>query len=157
MKIPKHLMKLADEIEAAKRREAREATIEEWIRKANQRLKISERLKNGLEYAEKIFDWVRKLRNTPEGKRLIKLGIKNSYRDGIYFFDTHVSGFGWRGLGVSKKGRIWWIQTGCGCREQYVKNPEELASQIESEILKLACETLKGGRVWKCIAERMSD
>ena len=156
MEIPKSLIKLAKEIREKRGEKIIAEIVANVERKRIERKKTEDRIKAGIKYARKIFKWVKKFERSDDGLKIIHTGVKHRYREGIFFFDAKVPGFDWRGLGVSEKG-LWWTYNGCGAREQYVKTSKELASQVESEILKVACETLEDGRVWKCIAERISD
>lgn len=154
MEIPKSLVILADQVQKKKEEITIADAAARSLAKAKRNAEIANRQKRGLKYAEKIFDWVREFCHMPEGKKLIEIGVKYDHREGIYFFTEKASGRGSRALGVSKKG-LWWMQFGCMARENYVETPEELASQIDSEILKLAYKTLNDGRVWECIEEHM--
>lgn len=154
MKIPKNLMELAEQVEKRKEETALANDMAYLSAEARRNAEITNRQKRGLIYAEKVFDWAREFRRMPEGKKLIEIGVKYNHREGIYFFTEKAPGRGSRALGVSKKG-LWWMQFGCMAREHYVKTAEDLASEVDPEILKLACETLEDGRVWKCIEEHM--
>ena len=154
MNIPKSLIELAEQIQKKKEESVIADAAARLLAKAKRNAEITNRRERGLKYAQKIFDWTREFRRMPEGKKLIEIGVKYDHREGIYFFTEKAPGRGSRALGVSKKG-LWWIQFGCLARENYVETPEELAEQIDSEILKLACETLDDGRVWKCIEEHI--
>ena len=154
MNIPKGLVELAEQVQKKKEETALADVAACLLAEAKRIVEMANRRKRGLKYAQKIFDWAREFRRMTEGKKIIEIGVKYDHRKGIYFFTEKAPGRGSRALGVSKKG-LWWIQFGCMAMENYVETPEELALQIDSEILKLACETLDDGRVWKCIEEHM--
>lgn len=154
MKIPKKLVNLVDKVRK-KRNEAEAQRAADLLEQDKKRKKeLRRRIKNGLKYAEKIFEWVNKFSESKEGKKLIDAGSRYNHQQGIFIFTEKVLGRGSRALGVSEEG-LYWIAFGCGARENYMETPEELASQIDPEILKLACETLEDGRVWKCIEEQI--
>ena len=153
---PLSLVELANQVDKKRRLEAAEIKNQSLIEERRRAREKAERIKNGLKYAKKIFQWAEEFAGTSEGRRLIEIGMKYNYREGIYFFDEKIPGEAWRGLGISKKG-LWWIYNGCCARERYVETPEELASEIEPVILQKAVETLETGQVWECIKTRMSE
>lgn len=154
MKIPKNLVKLAEQVQKKKEETAIADATARQLEKAKRNAEIASRQKRGLKYARKIFKWVKEFSNMPEGIKLIRTGMKYNFREGIFIFTEKVSGRGSRALGISEEG-LWWMAFGCGARENYVGIPEDLAEEVEPEILELACETLDDGRVWKCIEEQM--
>lgn len=144
-------VKLLEEIEAAERQKQ-----EEEERRKQERIRNREA---GLQYAEHIFAWALAFRESETGKKVIMVGHPTvSYRGdgGVFFFDGDVHDKAWRGLGVGNAG-VWWHANGCGCHPMSVSSPEELAEQVDVEILKSACTWIEDGRVWKCIKDRFAD
>ena len=132
--------------EEQKRRE------EEKARRLAEETERKKRLKEGLSYAKFIFEWTDEFRKNEDGKRIIKIG-ERTFFGGVMFFDYHLYGKAWRGLGVSKNG-VWWIRGGCGAYPVDVQSPEELAAEIDTAILSTSCESIKNGKVWECIKNR---
>lgn len=116
---------------------------------------IRKRGKAGLPYAKKIFAWTLQFRKSDIGQKLISMG--DSYIEkGVFFFDTHLDGVPWCGLGVSSWG-VWRHVSGCGARPVPVKTPQELAESVDSEILKAACDEIENEVVWETIRRRMKN
>lgn len=116
---------------------------------------IQKMAKAGLPYAKTIFAWTIQFRKSDTGQKLLDIG--DSYiENGIFFFDTHIEGRPWCGLGISLWG-VWRHASGCGARPVLVKTPQELAKAVFPEILKTAGHEIETGMVWETIRRRMKD
>ena len=157
-RIPEGVAQLADvryeQMEAEVAEEVHRKLTEEQKRHAEMLRMRTE----GLQYAEKIFEWALAFRSTSAGKKLIEVGHPTHAwnETGIFFFDGDVAEKGWRGLGIGKKG-IWWHADGCSARPQYVDGPEMLAEQVDVAILQEAVAWIESGTVWLCIQRLFSE
>lgn len=147
--VPDEMKKLIDEKLAGMNREEASERAKRNKAKQDELKRQEEGLKNGLEHAKRIFEWVDGFRKTETGKKLIQLGNRG-YLGGVYFFNGHVFGKPFRGLGFDNKS-VWWISTGCGAHPRPLETPKELAEAIAPETLKLACEWIDTGKIWECI------
>lgn len=114
-----------------------------------------ERLKDGLKYAKRIYQWAQLFRTSVVGQELMKVGhIPTAYKN-IFFFDGHVEGVGWVGLVVSPKGLLldsggrWAVLS-----RKEIKSASDLATSVDTRILELACEWIDNEKVWECIKRR---
>ncbi|MDP3899935.1 MAG: hypothetical protein Q8Q23_02530 [bacterium] len=153
--VPNELLEVAKKkIKAEETKRKQKLAKEKREIKARQKI-IDERRAKGLNSAKKIFKWADEFSKTSEFKELI--AAAHNYTRGFFFFDGHVEGCAWRGLGISKNGKVWWHKSGCGCEEMYVDSPEELSEDVATPILKAAVATLQNGEVWNCIKRRLVD
>lgn len=152
MEIPEDLEKLANDLYAKRLAEERKDQEKERARRAAEEAARKKRIEEGLSYAQFILEWVKEFKDSAVGKLIIKI-CEWTYLRGIMFFDDKVKGKPFRGLGVSAKG-LWWMSTGCGSHPRIVQFAEELAAEIDPEILQAACESIKSGKVWECIKNR---
>lgn len=146
-------------------RELAEKLFSEEIRKKNEKLQkrmeeeskkaaiVAERIALGAPYAEKIFKWTKAFRESDIGKKLMEIShIPTAYKF-VFFFTGKAEGKEWTGIGVScQKGVLWGHERRYELHH-YEDTPEELAGNIDPDILKLACEWIDDGRVWKRIEE----
>ncbi len=102
--VPRDICELAQEFcrqrveqEQAKRREKQE-------REAEQKRVRAARLKNGLKYATKVFLWAKALKESGLGQELMRKSHAPTAYSSIIFFDGHIVGVGWVGLGISMQG-----------------------------------------------------
>lgn len=152
--IPEYLIKLSRDLSESFRQEQEEFERQQKEKEEKEKKILEHRRKHGLKFAKTIFDWAKELRKDESIKKLIEIG--HSYTNGIFFFDGKVNGCTWVGLGIYEDG-LWWIKSGCGCVEQYMATPEELAEQVDVQILKEACNWIWDERVWQCINGRFED
>lgn len=155
MEIPKALSDLADRLDRARLEEKRVERKEERDRIAAAKLARERRVRDGLEDAQFLIAWAKEFRATPTGKRLIRIG-GHTFMNGMLFFAEKVNGRGGRGLGVSRDG-LWYMRFGCGARPEPVSSAEELAAEIEPEILAQAKESILSGRVWSALMRRCEE
>ena len=150
VEIPAAVVDLAEKVKKERQEEERELTQKEE-KEEKRRAKIRRnRIKDSEEYAKAVFEWAEAFRRDKTGIQLIDTGHPIFSGNGVIFFDGNIEGEASRRLGVSSKG-LWWVGTGCGARPSYIRTPEELAAEVEPEVLKLVCQWIEDGRVWECI------
>lgn len=155
--IPEAFQRFADEFCQEREQDITDAFQQEMARKEKAHLAEERRLREGIQFAEKIFEWANRFRSSEIFLQLLNVGGHTPYFvvRGLYFFDGNIAGVPWRGLGVSEAG-IWWNIGGCGgSTPRYVKDPENLARQVDPLILEEACRWIEDGRVWECIQRRL--
>ena len=153
--VPDDIKKLSKELHEAKIKKDKEDLRRKYEENLARKKSIRSRVKAGLPYAKKIFEWTSQFRKSDVGQKMLRVG--DSYiENGIFFYDAKLEGMHWRGLGVSSSG-IWWHHSGCGARPMPVRTPKELAETVESEILKASCNEIETGTVWETIRRRMKD
>ena len=155
--IPKDIQELAQEFRQQKIKKERSDKLIKQKRKAKEiQLRII-RLKNGLKYATKIFLWAKALRSSPTGWALMENSHPPTAYSRIIFFDDHIVGVPWIGLGISLKGVfITNGGKGAGLFDQPIYSPEQLAESAETAALKMASEWIDNGQVWHCIKGRFN-
>ena len=148
LEVPREIRELAQEFcrqrvekEQTERREKQEKDAEEKCVRAA-------RLKNGLKYATKIFLWAKVLKESDVGQELIKKSYSN-----LFFFDGHIVGVGWVGLGISPTG-LFLTHGGRFHSRHQLSSPKDLAQSVSTVTLKVASEWIDTGAVWDCIKRR---
>lgn len=155
IEIPERISKLISGLVEQELNKEREYLAREKAKKLKRQSIERENIKNGLVYAKKIWAWAGIFRNTDIGRKLIKVSHTSAAYNWVCFFDGHIEGRPWRGLGISVKKGVCWMRSGCGATPQALESPKDLARVIDTEILKLACEWIDNGKVWECIEERL--
>jgi len=155
LNFPQTILELANKF--AKERIAKERAEKERKEtgEAKRKRVRAERLQSGLEYATKVFLWAEALRTSGPGAELMrKAHIPTAYST-IIFFDGHIKGVEWVGLGISPNG-MFWTRGGrfSVIARKQIASPGNLAVSVETAILKMASEWIDNGQVWECILRR---
>ena len=155
LNVPQTILELANKF--AKERIAKERAEKERkeTEEAKRKRVRAERLQSGLEYATKVFLWAEALRTSGPGAELMrKAHIPTTYST-IIFFDGHIKGVEWVGLGISPNG-MFWTRGGrfSVIARKPIASPEDLAMSVETKIVKMASEWIDNGQVWECILRR---
>lgn len=153
VKFPEEIIRFARE---SHKRILDEKEQEEVKRRAreeeNSRIRC-ERLKNGLRYAKKVFEWAEDFKKSRVGQELMEISHLPSATKNVFFFDGNIAGVNWLGLAITPKGLL--LVTGGRCRtEKHVESAPDLAASVDTKILQAACKWIKNGRVWECIKDR---
>ncbi len=147
---PESIIKLADKYRQQELEKQRVQKQKRQESERNEKRVRAERLKSGLEYAEKIFGWASSFIKSRVGKELMKRSHIPTLNNNVYFFD----GFSEKGcaLGVFPGGLIFdrGGRYSSLCQE-VMRSTEELAVAFDAEILKNVCEWIDNGKVWECI------
>lgn len=154
---PKNIHDLAQKFQDLRLENKRIKRQKERKREKEKKHLEAVRLKAGLVYAEKIFNWAKIFRNSRIGKELMLTSHIPTAYSNIFFFDGEIEGFDWRGLLISPKG----LFLNYGGRysvftQKHIKSSSDLAKSVDTEILKTACEWIDDGRVWECIERRFN-
>lgn len=155
LSFPDDITELADKFRKNRLDEERVRKQKKLEREKQEKQTRDKRLKEGLEYAKKIYRWAELFRTSAVGQELMKVShIPTAYRN-IFFFDGRVEGVDWVGLVVSPKG----ISLDSGGRwaalaRKEMKSASDLAASADTRILELACEWIDNGKVWECIKRR---
>lgn len=152
IEFPENISRLAETLIEEKLREEREFTDKIKAAKIKQEKIEKENIKSGIFYAKKIWSWARKFVRADIGRKLIKVSHTPTAYKWVCFFDGHIEGLSWRGLGITDEG-VCWMRSGCGATPQLFNSLRDLA-KMDTKILRLACEWIDNGKVWECIERR---
>ncbi|TSC84703.1 MAG: hypothetical protein G01um101413_87 [Parcubacteria group bacterium Gr01-1014_13] len=147
--IPKDIHELAQRLYKKRLKKEKSEKLIKQKREAKQKNLRIARLKNGLEYATKIFLWATELRESDDGKELMKA----SHGSDLCFFNGQVMGTEKVSLGISVSG-LFWRYSGLRCSNQRVYSAENLAESVETIILQEVCKWIDNGDVWYYIKHR---
>lgn len=143
---PENIRKLANKL-----CEQRLVKLRAEKRKLEADKKRAKRLKSGLKYAEKIYNWAEAFRASEIGCELMKK------LPDIFIFDERVEGMDWVGLSISPQGlKIKYEGRWPNQSISTVESAEYLAQSVDTKILKRACEWLDDGKIWECIERRFT-
>ena len=155
--VPKEIRELAQKFCKERTTKEQAERLAKQKRDAEQKRIRAGRLKTGLKYATKIFLWAEALRKSDTAQELIKRSHPPTAYSSIFFFDGHIAGIEWVGLGISpdnlfltRAGRMSYIF------RQPLSSPEDLAKSVETVTLQLASEWIDNGEVWLCIKRRFN-
>ena len=156
LQVPKEIRELAQEF--CRQRVAKEQAekLEKRERDAEQKRVRAARLKTGLPYATKVFLWAQALKESDIGQELMKKSHPPTASSTILFFDGHIVGVEWVGLGISQDGLFLtrggrWSHLS---RHRGCPRAEDLAQSVPTVILEMAGEWIDNGQVWSCIYRR---
>lgn len=147
--VPKEVRELAQKFR--RQRIARELAAQQRKRESDaeqKRIRVA-RLKAGLLYAIRVFNWAKTLKESNVGQEL----MKKSHHSNLIFFDGHIVGVEPVRLGISSNG-LFMMQQGWRSGGYQLLSPEELAELVNTVILKMASEWIDSDEVWKCIQRR---
>ena len=139
--VPKEIRKLAQGFRKQRvEKEQAEKRAKQKMDAENQRIRAA-RLKTGLKYATKIFFWAEALKKIDLGQELMKKSHPPTAYKSIIFFDDHIIGVDWIGLGISPDG-LFLTHGGRGAflSRRQMSSPKELAESVHTVILQLASE-----------------
>lgn len=110
-----------------------------------------------LTYARKIFRWVNKFKNSPEGKEALSIKANNTIgrTELLKFFEWH-PGWGYNMSMTIQGNKIRLYRFGPGGEDWYSSTPEQLArdaQDVPAGMLKACCEIIKTGGVFDWIAK----
>ena len=120
---------------------------------AEQRRVRAARLKAGLKYATKVFLWAKALKESSPGQELMRKSHPPTAYSVIFFFDGHIIGVRWVGLGISPAG-LFLTRGGRFFSHHMISSPKNLAESVETVTLEMAAECIDSGEVWDCIKRR---
>lgn len=155
MKVPDSFKKFLDGherkskvISGKKKQQKRKKAAKE----RRQKEKSKKEEKSSLKYAEAIFQWGEKFRDSKAGKRAIA-AVPAHYRPdkSLVFFEWR-PGWGYH-LSITNEG-IEWYRFGPGSVTKLCRAPEELARTAASDtpgMLKAACDAIESGEFWESI------
>jgi hypothetical protein len=147
LKVPKEIRELAEKFRQQRVEKEQAERQEKQQRDAKQKRVRANRLKNGLEYATKVFLWAKELKESDLGQELMKKLHE------IFFFDDHIIGVEWVGLCISPNG-LFMTQQGWRSYRHPLSSPKNLAESVPTVILKAASEWIDTGQVWNCVKRR---
>lgn len=151
---PENIIELAERLFGERARKENERLEKRKGEKLREERIIAERMVLGMPYAEKVFKWAQAFRESEIGKKLMEIShIPIAYRF-VLFFADRIEGKEWTGLGVSLQRGVFWTHGRKYEFHHYIETSGELAGSVDADVLKLACECIDNGRVWKCIEER---
>lgn len=151
---PENIRELAKKLFAEETRKENEQFQKRMEEESKKAAAVAERMVLGASYAEKIFKWAKAFQESDIGKKLMRIShIPTAYKF-VFFFTGKAEGKEWTGIGVSCQKGVLWTHGRKYELHHYEDTPEELTGSIDPDILKLACEWIDDGRVWKCIEER---
>jgi len=155
LNVPKEISDLALEFRRQRTEKEQAERLKKQKRDAEQKRVHAARLKTGLGYATKVFLWAQTLKESDVGQELMKKSHIPTAYSKILFFDGHIVGVKWVGLGISSKGLF--LTHGGRMSHLFHKqmsSPENLAESVPSVVLEVASEWIDNGQVWDCIKRR---
>ena len=152
LKVPKEIRDLAQEFCRQRVEKEQAERREEQERDAEQKRVRAARLQTGLKHATKVFLWAQALKESAVGQELMKKSHPPTAYSTILFFDGHIIGVNWAGLGISSNG-LFLTRGGRMAHlvRREMSSPKDLAESIPTVILELASEWIDNGEVWDCI------
>lgn len=154
---PEDVLKMAQEFKTRRLEKEMIEHQREILRNQEAARLKTERFKEGLVFAEKVFAWAKSFRESEVGKELMRVShIPTAYAN-IFFFDGQIEGIKWVGLLVTPKGLF--LSNGGRWSAAFYKvidSPEGLATSVDTRVLKEACAWIEDGRVWDCIKRRFA-
>jgi len=150
--VPKEICELAKEFHQQRLEKEQAERLEKQKRDAEQKRVRAARLKTGLKYATKVFLWANALKESDIGQELMKKSHPPTAYSIIIFFDGHIAGEEWVGLGISSEG-LFLTRGGRYPTRRYVSS-EDLAESVPTVILEMANNWIDSGEVWNCIKRR---
>ncbi len=154
--VPDFIAQLADTLYERQKKKKEAEVLRRKREEEKEERRLRKRLKDGLQYAEKIFVWAEAFRKSAPAQKLFEVGDGLLHHGtNVIFFDGHLKKTEWIGLGVTEKD-MYWIGSWYMASERSVESPEELAEDVETKILELACEWIDNGDVWRCIKRRLT-
>ncbi len=152
---PPNIQRLAEEFHSQRLNDEQVERQKKLTQEKERKRVRARRLQSGLPYAKQIFCWAKAFRSSEIGQELMgKSHIPTAYKS-ILFYDGHVEGVEWFGLGISDKGLFldrggrWSVAI-----RETIKSAFDLAVAVDTEVLKAACEWIENGKVWECIERR---
>jgi hypothetical protein len=155
LNVPKEIRELAQEFCRQRVKKEQAERREKQRRDAEKKRVRAARLKNGLKYAAKVFLWAQALKESAIGQELMKKSHFPTAYSTILFFDGHIIGVEWVGLGISSEG-LFLTRGGRWAyfSRQQMSSPEDLAVSVPTVTIEAASEGIDNGEVWDCIKRR---